>query len=32
MHERGKRLREFEVGDMVLERIPGKLEESWRGP
>ena len=32
---RGKLLRTFDKGDLVLERIPGfsgKLEESWRGP
>jgi len=34
-HDRGTKLRECEVGEMVLEWIASmrnKLEEAWRGP
>ncbi len=34
-YNRGSKLREFEVGDMILYRIPGmscKLADSWEGP
>ena len=34
-YDKGKKLREFKAGDLVLERIPGmgcKHQEAWRGP
>ena len=31
-YDRGSKLREFSVGDLVLVRIPGLDGKMWKGP